>query len=482
MLELGWPLWQIAARRPILVLRMLQLATTSASPPSATNPWVERAKINLAWLHKMRWAAIASQLATIIVVRWGMDIELPISQMLSVIALAAVSNIGLGQWLRAGQTSWLSTAGRGQWLAGSLMMLDNLFLTVLLYYTGGPSNPFTVFYLVNIALAAAVLPARWAWTLDAAAFLCFALLFFVHVSLSALEHGPEHEHAMHHHTRTAPGPMSLHLQGSLVAFGAAATFIVYFITRVTSELARRDAELDEARQRKAQYDKLDALGTLAAGAAHELASPLSTIAVLVRDLELTLEQGVLDDEAIADTRLIRSEVDRCRRILDSMASTAGESVGEAWQRTTTDELLRTVFANTAAGDRLEMTVDPRVASRSMRLPKLAVCQALRAVVQNALQVSPAEDRVQVVASADEEGLSITVTDAGPGMSDDVRRRAGEPFFTTKEPGSGMGLGLFLARRVVERLGGNLSIQSQLGAGTTVTIQLPADAAREVAAS
>ncbi len=161
------------------------------------------------------------------------------------------------------------------------MLVDNLLLTALLYYTGGPANPFTVCYLVNIALAAAILGARWAWVLNGAAFACFALLFFAHLPLAELEHGPEHEHAMHHHTRTAPGPMSLHLQGSLIAFGGASTFIVYFITRVTRELARREAELDEASRRRARTDKLAALATLAAGAAHELASPLSTIALAV---------------------------------------------------------------------------------------------------------------------------------------------------------------------------------------------------------
>ena len=163
--------------------------------------------------------------------------------------------------------------------------------------------------------------------LDVAAFLCFAFLFSAHVSLAALEHGHDHEHAMHHGTRTAPGPMSLHLQGSLIAFGGAATFIVYFITRISSELAR-EAELDEARQRKSQNDKLTALATLAAGAAHELASPLSTVAVLARDLELDLAESNLNEQAVHDVQLIRAEVNRCRRILDSMASGVGESVGE----------------------------------------------------------------------------------------------------------------------------------------------------------
>jgi two-component system sensor histidine kinase RegB len=349
-------------------------------------------------------------------------------------------------------------------------------LTALLYFSGGPSNPFTIFYMVNIALAAVVLRARWAWILNAAAFFCFALLFSVHVSLPELEHGHAHERAMHHPTRTAEGPMSLHLQGSLVAFGCAATFIVYFITRVTTELARREAELNAARQRKAQSDKLDALATLAAGAAHELASPLTTIAVLARDLELSMAGGKFGDDDTSDLRLIRSEVDRCRRILDAMASSAGESIGEELVRISPAELLAAAKRELAAADRVDIVNAPGIADGGFRVPKAAVCQALRAIVRNALDASPPAGRVAITASEIHGLLTIIVSDAGAGMPEDVLRRACEPFFTTKEPGHGLGLGLFFAHRIIEQLGGSLTIESIVGTGTTATVRLPLETA------
>ena len=111
----------------------------------------ERTRINLSWLHKLRWAALAGQLVTIAVVHDWMQIEVPLDKLLAVLGLAAATNVALGFWLRSRWFANSSWAGRGEWISGSLMMLDNLFLTVLLYYTGGPSNPFTVFYLVNIA-------------------------------------------------------------------------------------------------------------------------------------------------------------------------------------------------------------------------------------------------------------------------------------------------------------------------------------------
>ncbi|HEX4147603.1 MAG TPA: HAMP domain-containing sensor histidine kinase, partial [Pirellulales bacterium] len=290
-------------------------------------------------------------------------------------------------------------------------------------------------------------------------------------------HGHAHEHAAHHATRTAVGPMSLHLQGSLVAFGCGATFIVYFVTRVTTELARREAELNAARQRQAQHDKLDALATLAAGAAHELASPLTTIAVLARDLGLSTSGHPLTDDDASDVRLIRQEVDRCRRILDSMASSAGACIGEELVRISAVELLTAMKRELAAAQRVDIADAPPLDQAGFRMPKAAVCQALRAIVQNALDASPPAGRVAIAGSAADGLLTVVVSDRGTGMPEDVLRRACDPFFTTKEPGYGMGLGLFFARRIIEQLGGSLTIESNVGVGTTATVRLPLEPAQ-----
>ena len=434
---------------------------------------LDRQQINLAWFVKLRWAAIVGQLATIFVVRFPMAIELPLAKLLEILGLAAATNIALGIWLQLRLPDRSESSRRDEAVLGSLMLLDNLLLTALLYYSGGPSNPFTVFYLVNIALAAAILGARWAWSLNVAGFACFALLFVAHVPLAELEHGPAHEHAMHHHTRTAAGPMSLHLQGSLIAFGGAGSFIVYFVTRVTRELARREAELDEASQRRARADKLEALATLAAGAAHELASPLSTIAVLSHDLDLALASGPWNaDEGLSDVRLIRGEVARCRRILDSMATGAGQSLGEEWARVAIEELMRSALSELSHAERIDLIVEPSLADRRFTAPRQAVTQALRAIVQNALQASPPPGRVHVIGKREGNDWIVSITDHGCGMSREVLQRVGEPFFTTKPPGAGIGLGLFLARRVIERLGGSLIFESELGVRTTAIVRIP----------
>jgi two-component system sensor histidine kinase RegB len=193
--------------------------------------------------------------------------------------------------------------------------------------------------------------------------------------------------------------------------------------------------------------------------------------VLARDLELSLGGERFDDESLHDVQLIRGEIDRCRRILNSLASSAGEGVGEQWLVTSADELLA-LAAELPEAERLDVVIAPEIAGRRFRLPPAPVCQALRAIVQNALQASPPLSRVAIEASRHADALVVAITDRGSGMTDDVLRHACEPFFTTKEPGAGMGLGLFLARRVVERLGGSLAIESKPGAGTTVKLLVP----------
>lgn len=447
----------------------------------------ERLAINFLWFYKLRWTAIAGQFAAIVIAAGVLDVEIPWQAMISIVAWAALSNIILGFFLNARQREgWHGWQQRGILLLDSVMVIDILFLTALMYLSGGPANPFTIFYLINISLAAVVLDARWAWMLGGLAFACFALLFWKHSPVEGLAHSghetstkapPAHHHHGSQLTGRSPSissddPMHFHLQGMLVAFGAAAALIVYFITRVTTALTQREDDLMRARERKAHHDKFESLATLAAGAAHELATPLSTIAIITRELELDLQKIATDDAVIQSARTIRTEVDHCRRILDGMATTAGENVGEEIVSTTIGELIAATLAELAGRSRIRLDVEERSASTPCQFPVKALGQTIRAILNNALDASFDETPVQLAARSERDRLAIEIVDVGAGMSEETLARAGEPFYSTKEPGRGMGLGLFLAKRVVERLGGVLSVESRLGSGTKVTIEIP----------
>ena len=413
----------------------------------------ERGEIHARWLIRLRWGAIAGQLVTVALVQLVMGISLPVASLVAVIACEAAVNLFTALALRRG---W-KPAPRA--LAG-LLVFDLAALTALLHASGGPANPFNFLYLVYLALAVVVLPRGWTWSLVGLSLLLFGLLFFTHRPLAA---GGTH-HGM---------SMELHLIGMWVAFGVAAFFITLFVGRAAAELRRREQQLQIAREREHRAEKLASLTTLAAGAAHELATPLSTIALVAKELarELKQEGGTLAEDAA----LIRSEVERCRTILDQLAVESGQMVGEQTSERSVVALLDEALAPLGRRAEVQRQVAAEIADRGVRLPVRALAQAIRAVVSNALEVSTTQGDAQpVTVAAREHGgqLRIVVSDRGCGMSAEQLQRATEPFFSTKATGRGMGLGLFLAANVVRSLGGSLDIASRPGEGTRVTLQLP----------
>ena len=413
--------------------------------------------INFSWLIRLRWGAIVFQLLLIAGVRLILGIELPLTALFLLIGVEALSNAGLTLWLRRAREI-------EAWMIGLVMGLDVALLTAMLRLTGGPFNPFTTLYLVNIALAAVVLPAVWTWFLTALSLFCFGLLF---LDRSVLDEGA---HMMH-----GPDQMLLHLEGMWVAFGLAAAFIVYFVQRVTRALAERDTELAAARSLTARNEKLASLATLAAGAAHQLSTPLSTIAVVAKELERQLERGTPAAESVGDARLIREQVERCRDILLQLAADAGESTGEAARPTPVGDLLRAAMRGLPETASIEIVVAPAAGDQPLEAPPRALAQAIRGLLKNACEASGPGDAVRVHVDRHSLEWAIEIEDRGPGMTEDILARAGEPFFTTKGPDRGMGLGVFLARTVVERLGGTFVLDSAPGRGTRARLTLPAPA-------
>jgi two-component system sensor histidine kinase RegB len=396
-------------------------------------------RLNLGWLVRLRTWAIVGQLATMLLAWAALGVALPWPWLGSILAVEVGTNVAAGL---------LAARVRRWWLAG-LVALDIVLLTGLLALTGGPSNPFNFLYLVSLTLAAVMLRPREVWALTALAAAAFGALFFGDV------------HEMHMRL------MELHLRGMWVAFTVAAVFIVYFVGRVTRALAVREEQLARARERTARSERLAALAGLAAGAAHELATPLGTVALAAKELARALELDRPRGELIEDARLIRSQVERCRQILDRMSLDAGRSAGEALGTLTAGELLEAALARRPDRDRFVVRVDDASARMRLRGFRSALIDALGNILDNAARAAPAP--VEVTLEATGPGLRIRVRDAGPGMSPEVLAAAGEPFFTTRAPGEGMGLGLFLTRSVLEAHGGALTLESPPGGGTVATL-------------
>ncbi len=268
--------------------------------------------------------------------------------------------------------------------------------------------------------------------------------------------------------------MAQHLRGMWVAFGVSAAFIVYFLRRIRRALAERDAELEVSRNLSARQEKLAALATMAAGAAHELSTPLGTIALCAKELERNALASGAPSAVIDDVRLMRSQVDRCRDILARMSADAGEAMGESFVASAVGDLLARSLQGLAGAEHITAAavIEPALSALKLRVPERALSEAIRGVVKNAQDASPPGQPPRVTVQRVDGFVQFVVADRGPGMAPDVLRRIGEPFFTTKPPGQGMGLGVFLARTIVERLGGDLRVRSEVGQGTTSTIAVP----------
>lgn len=408
-----------------------------------------RAEISLDWLIRLRWGAFAGLVATIAVAGRAFDAPLPLPRLAGLVLALFVSNLLLGAARR--------TVAFPRALCGAALTLDTLILTGLLHATGGASNPFSVLYLVYITLAAVVLGARWTWFLAALSVGCYGLLFATHFPVEHVGHlGPE---------------MRLHLQGMWVAFCVAAVLTAYFVVQMSKAIERRDAEMSAMRDRAARNERLASLTTLAAGAAHELGTPLATIAVVARELERSIRTlpGTQASALIEDAALIRSELDRCRAILDRLGAEVGQTPGEAPVELTAAEVLAAVVRSVPERERARLRTSA-VGEAAVRAPRNAVLQVTLNLLRNALDAG--EGGVSLRIETGPAGLRVLVQDEGPGMPPEVLSRVGEPFFSTKAPGAGLGLGVFIARSLCEQMGGRLKLESSPGRGTTALVEIP----------
>jgi two-component system, sensor histidine kinase RegB len=405
----------------------------------------DRNRVNVSWLLRLRWYQLVGQASTVALVALFLDVPLPVRALSAVVLAGVVSNLAFAAYFRDPRPV-------REWQLAGVMALDIALLTVLLYLTGGPLNPFGFLYLVQIALATVLLRAAMTWTLVGLSFLAFGLLLVDHRPLAI--------------------PDRSRMVGMWVALGVASAFIVHFLLRVLGAVAQREEELAAARNLAARQERLAALATMAAGAAHELSTPLGTVALVAKELEHQLgKQGA--PGLVEDARLIREQVGRCRLILDQMAGSTA-AAGEGIEARTVGEILDEALTGIRPSPPIHLRVAPELRDLAVKLPPRAMSQALRSLFTNAQDASPEDAEVEVSAVRAAGKLVIEVADRGPGMPPEVLGRVGEPFFTTKPPGRGMGLGIFLARAVFESVGGNLVIESRPGEGTRVSIVAPTE--------
>lgn len=333
--------------------------------------------------------------------------------------------------------------------------LDLLAIGAVLAGSGGAANPFSAVFFVHVALAASLLPARTTFALSALSAGVFASLFALPGGSCCANHSPSEG-------------FSAHLYGMWLAFVVAAGLVTYFLTRVRHALESRSREIAQLRKRAEESARFAALGTLAAGTAHELATPLGTIAVLASEI---VESSGADDVARSQAGAIREQVNRCKDVIRKMAAGASENkaklasgdlaqgiclAAEVWKKAHPEVLLEVRGPSHAEG--------------RFGLSDEDIEAALCALLDNALFASQVQNTpICVHIEKEPEGLCVRVEDEGEGVPPELLERLGEPFLSTKEPGYGMGLGLYLVRTLMEQRGGYLEVRARHPKGTCVSL-------------
>lgn len=412
-------------------------------------------RVSLRTLVFVRWIVIVGQLFTVLLVAFGFGFALPLTALVAIIALSLAVNL-IGTIGRRGRP--LSDRAMAAYLA-----FDILQLSALLFLTGGLMNPFAVLVLGPIAVGAAVLGRDYSLLLTLLAVLCLAALSATPYSLPWS-------------AGVALRLPSLYLLGVWIALTLACGFIATYNWSVSGEARRFSEALAETQLALEREQKLAALGTLAAAAAHELGTPLSTITVVAKELARDLPA---DSPFAEDVALIQSQCERCRGILAEL-SRKPEDTGESpFDRLPLVQLVEAAAApHRLPGIRLE--VQTKLAAGTelpivKRTPE--IMHGLGNILQNAMQF--ATTAVAVNAACDTYSVVLTVSDDGPGYSAGLLGRLGEPYLSQRDQGDEhLGLGIFIAQTLLERTGAELSFENgRPGSlpGASVRIEWPRSA-------
>lgn len=341
------------------------------------------------------------------------------------------------------------------------LMGDLAALSVLFYYTGGYSNPLVWMYLLPLTVASVALRRAYAWLLALIAVSCYSLLVFHYVPLSHL-----HMHDI------AGKTLDIHLVGMWLGFVVSAGIIAFFVTRIGQSLREYDQLMANIREQSLESERVLSLGTLAASAAHELGTPLSTMAVISNELALELAQ---QPEQLEQLHMLRSQIMRCKEILSSITRNAGQGRADDGQGQALREFLLQMIArwqDTRPATELVLGISDDEYNPIIFTDRTLI-QAIQNLLDNAADASP--EQIEMRASWDEQRLMLHIRDFGSGITETVKQQLGKPFFSAKaERGieAGMGLGVYLTQVILSRFNGDLELNNHPDGGAIAIVRLP----------
>jgi len=388
----------------------------------------------------LRWLAAIGQSVTLFIV-WRLGVEVPWWQCSGAVAITLISNAVLEWWLR--QIHWEMQDGFFH-----ILLWDSLTLTFLLHWTGGLVNPFALFYLVQLTLAAVALRASAVVSLGVLMTGAFLWLWQRAVPL-VMQDG-------------SPVPPERFTQGFLTALVLAGGFVLTLLLALRRRSHRLQKERERLRRELESRERFLSVAALATGFAHELGTPLGTIALAAEEMK-----AQPDAETAA---IILREAERCQRVLQRLRELGQEATGRSAEPCVVWRTVEATLHELPETQRQRVKLDLKAKDAPVACAGLR--EALLVLLRNALLASADEEKVVLRVETASEALRFIVEDRGSGFSDEMLRHWGEPFRSTRDPGSGMGLGLFFVRRLAASMQGSVEVENLPQRGARVTLTLP----------
>ena len=406
----------------------------------------------LCWI---RVFAVSGQIGAILVAQFRLQLQMDYSLLWSLIfglvLLTAYS------WHQSGQQKLVSETAYGLNLA-----LEIIGFSILIYLSGGATNPFVFYYLVPLAVGVATLSRRNAWILCGLCIASYTLLLFQYQPLEIFDMS----HGMVVSWR------SPHILGMWMNFIVSALLITYFVSRMADQIRSQERQLAGRDQRQREDEHLLAMGTFAAGTAHELGTPLSSLAIILQDLS---QQIGLDENQKAELEIACEQVDRCKTILQRLVSAAHAAQNSTPRQIDAAEFLKQLIdqaKNLFPSAEIDLDFAEPLAALNLEVDT-ALQQSLLNLLANALESSQSKgsSRIQIVAEPTiDNRLKIAIRDFGKGVSAEVLSKLGKTLVSNKA--EGLGMGYFLANASINRIGGQLSIRNLPEGGSKTLVELP----------
>jgi len=403
-------------------------------------------RVRLDTILRLRWLAALGQLAAIFVVEQGLEFDVPIVPCLTIVTLSALVNLAL-------QIAFNPMQRLEPIHAAALLALNIIELGALLYFTGGLQNPFSFLFLAPVLISATALPARLTVSLSLLAVACTSVLMFFHQPLPWDSDEP-----------LILPPIYLVAVWFSIVLAIGVTSLYSF--QVTEEARKLSDALAATELVLAREQHLTQLDGLAAAAAHELGTPLSTIVLVSRELQRALaDNAQVSSQVGADIKILREQAQRCRDILSKITQLS--STGAPFDRMK----LSTLIEETVAPHRdFGVAIKVRIAVAASREPvgsrNPAILYGVGNILENAVDF--ARNVVEVNAWWNNDTVEIVVSDDGPGFAPDILKRIGEPYLSRRRgfddgpsEHAGLGLGVFIARTLLERTGAKVSFTNRV---------------------